>query len=201
MDGTDLSNVVVAIDLGTSRSAWAYSIQGRAEDVVLVRVPSASKVSEGGDALNAKTETAILLDEEGGFLRFGHAACKQFFEVKEEWIVTQEEATEIKEDAHCPGKRGLLFRCFKMGLEKREGHRSIKGPVAKAVGGEKLPLIVVMTAALQCFKEDILRHLSSVFPTPQRAEDIVWVLTVPAIWDDYAKNFMRQAAHKAGLVT
>ncbi|CAN0479440.1 unnamed protein product, partial [Discosporangium mesarthrocarpum] len=26
-------------------------------------------------------------------------------------------------------------------------------------------------------------------------------LTVPAIWDDYAKNFMRQAAHKAGLVT
>ncbi|CAN0415226.1 unnamed protein product, partial [Discosporangium mesarthrocarpum] len=30
--------------------------------------------------------------------------------------------------------------------------------------------------------------------------DIVWVLTVPAIWDDCAKNLICQASHMAELV-
>jgi molecular chaperone DnaK (HSP70) len=31
-------------------------------------------------------------------------------------------------------------------------------------------------------------------------ETVGWVLTVPAIWDDEAKAFMRKAAHAAGLI-
>ena len=32
----------VAIDLGTSRSTYAYSVQGRAEQDVIIRVPDGS---------------------------------------------------------------------------------------------------------------------------------------------------------------
>jgi len=31
--------------------------------------------------------------------------------------------------------------------------------------------------------------------------DVLWVLTVPAIWDDAAKVFMKEAAKQVGLVT
>ncbi|KAJ7353747.1 hypothetical protein OS493_032617 [Desmophyllum pertusum] len=34
-----------------------------------------------------------------------------------------------------------------------------------------------------------------------RVEDILWVLTVPAIWTPRAKQFMREAAYEAGLVS
>jgi hypothetical protein len=31
------------------------------------------------------------------------------------------------------------------------------------------------------------------------SRDVQWVLTVPAIWNDFGKAFMRKAAYKAGL--
>lgn len=29
-----------------------------------------------------------------------------------------------------------------------------------------------------------------------KKDDVLWVVTVPAIWDDFAKQFMRKAAEK-----
>ena len=64
-------NIVVAIDLGTSRTAYAYSIQGRTEQDI-IRIPKGGLPS----ASAVKTDTAILLgsDAPHDVLAFGRNA-------------------------------------------------------------------------------------------------------------------------------
>ena len=35
----------------------------------------------------------------------------------------------------------------------------------------------------------------------QTISDVTWVVTIPAIYDDFAKRFVRVAAHKAGIIS
>ena len=184
--------IVVAIDLGTSRSALAFSIQGRAEDDVIIRVPDGSLPSVSA----MKTETAVLLGSEAphDVLAFGRAAHERFIELSED-------SEHFYPNTAASEATAMLFRWFKMGLCQRRGYQSVDEPVATAEGGQRLPLIVVMTAVLRHFKEDILRHLSTVSEIPQSIHDVTWVLTIPAIYDDFAKRFMRVAAHKAGIIS
>jgi len=53
---------------------------------------------------------------------------------------------------------------------------------------------------LQLLGSDGLRDIRKQLGTHVRDSDVQWVLTVPAIWDDAAKAFMRSAAEEAGLV-
>lgn len=64
----------------------------------------------------------------------------------------------------------------------------------EAANGKKLLASVVFTHALRYFKECCLRELRDQTTTPISAEDIHWVITVPAIWRQSAKQFMRFAA-------
>ncbi|KAK5608351.1 hypothetical protein CRENBAI_000291 [Crenichthys baileyi] len=59
----------------------------------------------------------------------------------------------------------------------------------------------VFSESLRFLKEDALRTIS--YNTGQKflASDFTWVLPVPAIWDPSAKQFMREAATQAGIVT
>ena len=43
-------------------------------------------------------------------------------------------------------------------------------------------------------KNNILINFS-----PPKASDIRWVLTVPAIWNDESKSFMREAAYRVRI--
>jgi hypothetical protein len=49
---------------------------------------------------------------------------------------------------------------------------------------------------LQYFKEHALRELSDQSGTRFVNEDVRWVITVPAIWKQSAKQFMREAAYQ-----
>ncbi|XP_047227053.1 heat shock 70 kDa protein 12A-like [Girardinichthys multiradiatus] len=72
----------------------------------------------------------------------------------------------------------------------------------KAANGRSMKALNVFSESLRFLKEDALRTISS--NTGQMkflASDFTWVLTVPAIWDPSAKQFMRQAATQAGIVT
>jgi hypothetical protein len=53
--------------------------------------------------------------------------------------------------------------------------------------GETLPLITVITKTLEYLKEEALREINKSQITPLNLEDVLWVLTVPAIWSDDAK--------------
>lgn len=193
--------IVVSIDLGTSRSACAYSIQGRAEEDVIIHIPKGSLASVSA----MKTETAVLLGgEHHEFQAFGRAARERFIEEAEDeedecggWL--DESGHDVRQSSTCSSS-SMLFRWFKAVLCQRRGYQSIDDPVATDDGGRKVPLMRVMTLVLAHFKEDILRHLSTVSEVPQTVEDVTWALTIPAIYDDFAKRFMRVAAHKAGII-
>ena len=66
----------------------------------------------------------------------------------------------------------------------------------KTVDGKKeLPALIIFSMAIKFLKD----HLMTTFirrVVDVRLHDIQWVLTVPAIWNDPAKQFMREAAEK-----
>lgn len=64
------------------------------------------------------------------------------------------------------------------------------------ISGKKMPAVDVFSAAIKYMKEHLLHKLSEKGDTETKKEEIRWVLTVPAIWNDTAKSFMRKAAIK-----
>jgi hypothetical protein len=62
--------------------------------------------------------------------------------------------------------------------------------------GKKLPTMRVFTLAIDFLRQDVLDTLSRHVDTIFFESDIHWVLTVPAIWNDAAKQFMREAAQQ-----
>lgn len=65
-------------------------------------------------------------------------------------------------------------------------------------GKKEMPAMDVFSAAIKYMKEHLLHklHVSETGYTETKKEEIRWVLTVPAIWSDTAKSFMREAAIK-----
>ncbi|KAK3587988.1 hypothetical protein CHS0354_014507 [Potamilus streckersoni] len=58
----------------------------------------------------------------------------------------------------------------------------------------------VFALSIKCLKNHLMKELKKK-GTGLNEEDIFWILTVPAIWNDAAKQFMREAATKAGIHT
>ena len=56
--------------------------------------------------------------------------------------------------------------------------------------------LIVFSHALRFFKDHCLQELSDQSSTRIVNDDIRWVITVPAIWRQPAKQFMRQAAYE-----
>ncbi|KAK3603240.1 hypothetical protein CHS0354_007570 [Potamilus streckersoni] len=67
------------------------------------------------------------------------------------------------------------------------------------ITGKPLPAITVFSRAIQFMKEDFLLQFKSKIDGQMEDRDICWVLTVPAIWNESAKQFMRHAAVTAGV--
>uniref|UniRef100_A0A3B3Z787 Heat shock protein 12B n=1 Tax=Periophthalmus magnuspinnatus TaxID=409849 RepID=A0A3B3Z787_9GOBI len=70
------------------------------------------------------------------------------------------------------------------------------------VNKKPMDALQVFSAALRFLKDDALEALDK--ETQNMAKGLLnftWVLTVPAIWDNPARQFMREAAVQAGLVT
>ncbi|XP_060591180.1 heat shock 70 kDa protein 12A-like [Ruditapes philippinarum] len=65
--------------------------------------------------------------------------------------------------------------------------------------GKKLPAMRVFSLSIDFLRKDVLDTLSNHIDGIFIASDIHWVLTVPAIWNDAAKQFMREAAQQAQI--
>ena len=61
--------------------------------------------------------------------------------------------------------------------------------------GREVPALDIFSMVIKYLKEHLLDTLES-RGTGQDNNDIHWVLTVPAIWTEPAKQFMREAAEK-----
>lgn len=61
--------------------------------------------------------------------------------------------------------------------------------------GKTMPAIDVFSESIKYLKNHLFRILTQRVPELEE-KDIKWVLTVPAIWEDAAKEFMTVAAEK-----
>ena len=64
----------------------------------------------------------------------------------------------------------------------------------KAKNGESVPATEVFAISISYLKDKALETLKERTSTEYTANDIKWVITVPAIWKPPAKQFMREAA-------
>lgn len=62
-------------------------------------------------------------------------------------------------------------------------------------GGKKLLAMEVFSTSIRYLKEEFEKEKEKQ-GKKVRDEEITWVLTVPAIWDEEAKQFMREAAEE-----
>lgn len=58
-----------------------------------------------------------------------------------------------------------------------------------------MPAQIVFCHSIKFLKDHLVKHLESNLSELSEG-DIHWVLTVPSIWNDSAKQFMREAASK-----
>lgn len=66
--------------------------------------------------------------------------------------------------------------------------------------GKTLPAVEVFAKSLWFMKTHFLRAVSAHLGYEPHPQAVRWVLTVPAIWDDNAKQFMREAAFQVGNI-
>ncbi|RWS28321.1 heat shock 70 kDa protein 12A-like protein [Leptotrombidium deliense] len=169
--------VVVAIDFGTTYSGYAFSFTRDPSNIHMMR-----KWDGGGnpDVHNHKTPTTLLLNPNGEFDSFGFAARENYHNLSPKEV-----------------KKWLYFEKFKMNLHKCESLS--RETEIKASNGKSLPAMTVFAHALRYFKQHALQELSDQCGTNILDEDVRWVVTVPAIWKQPAKQFMRNAAYEAGM--
>ncbi|XP_052690693.1 heat shock 70 kDa protein 12A-like [Crassostrea angulata] len=212
--------VVCAIDFGTTYSGYAYSMRPDYERHPL-NIESYQWHSK--EMTTLKTPTTILFDKAGNFHSFGYEAEKKYAELAERAQEEDGDESVDSDDENDEAKiaEWLYFRRFKMKLYRNYlmQKRKLKFLKLSAENGKKLLAFKVFSEAIKFLKnhfEGLLKkstvtehdgHSNRFYSSAENAEssespwsdDILWVLTVPAIWSDQAKQFMREAAIQAGI--
>lgn len=172
--------VVAAIDFGTTYSGYAFSFSEDYEKDP-TKVYAQTKWVAGSAALmSLKTPTILLLNPDKSFKAFGYEA--------------ENEYTQLAEDGE--HEDYYYFRRFKMMLYNAKG---LKRDTEIADGfGHKMPALDVFAISIQYLKDHLMESLHNKIHGIED-NDIRWVLTVPAIWNDGSKQFMREAAEMAGI--
>ncbi|XP_052788090.1 heat shock 70 kDa protein 12A-like [Mya arenaria] len=175
-----MSLLVASIDFGTTFSGWAYSYK---YDYETNKNNIHTKNWQGSSHISQKAPTVVLIKPDGKTLHsFGYEAESKYADLAE---------TGDHKDWY-------YFRRFKMLLFDEKG---IKGKVLiEETGGKKLKAIDVFYQAIKYIKDDLITTIKKQLTGADFQEsDVDWVITVPAIWNDAAKQFMRAAAEKAGI--
>ncbi|XP_052281336.1 heat shock 70 kDa protein 12B-like [Dreissena polymorpha] len=167
--------VCVSIDFGTTYSGFAYSFKSDPNHCF---------------GQHKKFPTVVLLDPEQKVVAFGTAARDKY-----------KQLTKTREHTNW-----YLFERFKMALFVNDEPLS-KDIELKDVDGKKMKAFDVFTQAIALMTTEVMNTLNGVYMNMHQRNglefksetDIHWVLTVPAIWDDLAKKFMRDSASKAGI--
>ena len=68
-----------------------------------------------------------------------------------------------------------------------------------AANGASVSAIKIFSLTLRYFRDHAIQELRDATGTKIDGEDIRWVITVPAIWRQQAKQFMREASYQVSL--
>ncbi|XP_052765246.1 heat shock 70 kDa protein 12A-like [Mya arenaria] len=166
------------IDFGTTYSGWAYSFKHEF-DIDPTKV--ATKSWYGDQLVSLKAPTCVLIEPDGDtFSAFGYDAESKYNSL-------------VEAGEH---DKWFFFRRFKMKLYNTDIKRDMD---IEDETGKTLNAKLVFTAAIRFLKDDILKVIEDRIKGNMTPDEVSWVLTVPAIWDDKAKQFMREAAESAGI--
>ena len=172
--------MVAAIDFGTTYSGYAFStISNFKLDPLKIHANQAWNAG-GRQLLSLKTPTCLLLNGRQKLVSFGYEAENAYAEL-------------VLDDKH---HDHYYFRRFKMRLYNDKGLAA--DMKLEDVTGKSLLAIKVFGLSLRALTSHMLKLLESE-GTNIKPREIKWVLTVPAIWPDSAKQFMRKSAEKAGI--
>lgn len=190
--------VVAAIDFGTTYSGYAYSFKTSPKDICLHKWDK----EDGGAGLKSlKTPTTLLLrgvgvgggqvkgqmamnpnDNDYEFVAFGEDAEKIYLE---SW---EEEKDNL-----------ILIRRFKMELHTNPS-LDASTKVSDVSGKVKISAKRIITMGVKYLKGEIMKAINQQQNKKVvNEDDVLFVLTVPAVWDDRAKLLMREAAIDAGI--
>ncbi|KTG46894.1 hypothetical protein cypCar_00002768 [Cyprinus carpio] len=171
-------SVVVAIDFGTTSSGYAFSFTEDPETIHMMRR------WEGGDpgVANQKSPTCLLLTPDLRFHSFGFAARDSYHDLDPE-----------------EARHWLYFDKFKMKIHSTSD--LTMETELESVNGRRVRAIEVFAHALRFFREHALKEVKDQSSSVLEGNEVRWVITVPAVWRQPAKQFMREAAYLAGLVT
>ncbi|KAK3604537.1 hypothetical protein CHS0354_000358 [Potamilus streckersoni] len=174
--------IVVAIDFGTAYSGYAFQFEHTFD-----KDPTNISVLQAWNGwkpnlMSYKTPTCLLLDRDMKIHSFGFEAEDKYADLC------------MEED----NKNWYFFRRFKMKLQEGEGLK--KDSQIEDETGKKMPAMHVFSLYIKCLINHLTKHLDKLWAWV-KDDEIHWVLTVPAIWNDSAKQFMRTAAEQAGILS
>ncbi|VDH97224.1 Hypothetical predicted protein [Mytilus galloprovincialis] len=170
--------VSVALDIGTSFSGFAFLTRNDFKINPLRVHCKHWHVGELGTLY--KTKSIILLNKTKEFVAFGYDAENMYAQMK------VDEAKEY-----------YYFRYFKMALYKvyhQELRRNMK---IEDESGKKMPAYKVFGEAIKFLKDAALEELMK--SCVIKETDVRWIITLPAIWSESAKQFMVYASKEAGI--
>ncbi|CAG2206693.1 unnamed protein product [Mytilus edulis] len=175
--------LVVAFDFGTTFSGYAFATLGDYKnDPLSISTHTWATGSQTGMSL--KTPTCILFDSAENFVAFGKDAEDKYT------ILAQE-------NNH---KGWHYFRRFKMDLYKTGPQEMPRDLKIKDDQGRPMSAMKVFAESIKFLKNHMMGELAKKdLQTAFKPDEIQWVLTVPAIWSDAAKQFMRESAIKGGI--
>lgn len=170
---------VAAIDFGTTFSGYAFGNRNDYKDDPS-KVAGCHWSTGSQPGLSLKTPSCILFDPEENFDSFGGEAEDKYTEL-------------AQEDEHGDW---YFFRRFKMQLyDKEEVSRDF---MLEGENGLQMPAIKVFAESIKFLRTHFENHIKN-NANEIKPRDVEWVLTVPAIWPDPAKKFMKEAANAGGI--
>ena len=89
----------------------------------------------------------------------------------------------------------LYFSKFKKHLDPKNNNNFAESNIPE---GEKVDLENVIKGYLVLLREEIQSNNNKI--KEMNINDIKWILSVPPLWDDKGKNFMKRVAIKAGMI-
>ncbi|CAC5392283.1 unnamed protein product [Mytilus coruscus] len=168
---------VAAIDFGSSDSGCAFSLRS-AYDLNPLNIQT-EPLGDKGSATR-KSPTIVLMTPAGQFAAFGDIAQQQYEEL----------ALDEKD------KEWFYFRRFKMQLYTKKGLD--KNMMLEDINGREMKASDVFACCIEYIKNKVFKRAEEAV-RGLKEEQVHWMITVPAIWNESARQFMREAAAKAGI--
>lgn len=174
--------MVAAIDIGTSYSGYAFSYKDehRRDPLNIHLHPWHGKET------SSKTSSVILLNPDKSFNSFGFEAENKFAEMAEDGMALSELEQFYYVDS------------FKMRLYKEKVDNISRDIQVDDIFGKPISVMYLIEKAIEYFKSHLVDKLTY-RGMETRITDVRWVLTIPAVWTDQAKQVMRECAIQAGI--